>query len=77
MKMAKIKKKPSGYPNESKSRPCLLLIFIENYNNVLLYLGFFGVQMGQKFSSFSVVFYTFWHFFDSQPVFGSIGFPDQ
>ena len=36
---------PSGYPNQSKSRPCLLSVSNENYNYILLYLGFCCVQM--------------------------------
>ena len=37
---------PSGYPNQAKSRPYLLSIFNEKYNYFLLYLAFFGLQMG-------------------------------
>ena len=36
-------KQQSGYPNKSKSRPYLLLTFNKL---LLLYLGFFRVQMG-------------------------------
>ena len=36
----------SGYPNKSKSRPYILSIFNENYNNFLLYLVFFRIQIG-------------------------------
>ena len=39
-------KEPSDYPSKSESRPYLLSISNENYNNFLLYLGFFRVQMG-------------------------------
>ena len=43
--MAEIEKKfnlyGANYPNQSKSRPCLLSILDENYNYFLLYLGFF------------------------------------
>ena len=41
--MTKIK---NSHQNNSKSKPYLLSIFNENYNNFLLYLSFFLVQMG-------------------------------
>ena len=47
--MAEIEKKfnlyGASYPNQSKSRPCLLSNLNENYNYFLLYLGFFRVHM--------------------------------
>ena len=64
--MAKIKQsnyilkkvQPSGYSNQSKSRFYLLSVFNENYNYILLYLGFFGGANGPRAKVQEVTAYT-------------------